>query len=144
MSALSQNVKLSLAAAYAAGTADVNGATLDMKGYDGVLVICTLAAIAAGATTDIHMEGGDESDASDMADLTGTAGTIADDDDDSIVYIDLYQPVSRYVRCVLDKDASNSVAASIVYLQYKSSSGPITQPSGVAGELHQSPVAGTK
>ena len=140
---LSENVKLSLAASYAAGTSDVNGATLDMQGYDGVLVICTLAAIAAGATTDLRMQGGDESDASDMADLTGTAGTIADSDDDTVRYIDLYQPQSRYVRCVLNKDASNSVAASIVYLQYRSKTGPITQPSGVSGEAHASPAAGT-
>ena len=140
---LSENVKITSALDYTSGTADRNGATLDMAGFDGVLVICKLAAIATSATTSIKMQSGDASDMSDAADLTGTGVTIADDDDNEVKYIDLYQPRERYVRCVMDKDTSNACAESVVYVQYRSKTGPITQPTGVDGEAHASPAEGT-
>ena len=140
---LSENVKITSALDYASGTADRNGATLDMQGYDGVLVVCKLATIAVGATTSIKMQSGDASDMSDAADLASTGVTIADDDDNEVKYIDLYQPRERYVRCVMDKDASNACAESVVYVQYRSKSGPVTQPTGVEGEAHASPAEGT-
>ena len=140
---LSENIKISTALDYASGTADRNGATLDMAGYDGVLVVCKLATIAVGAVTSIKMQSGAASDMSDAADLAGTGVSIAADDDDEIKYIDLYQPLERYVRCVVDKDASNACAESVVYIQYRGKSGPVTQPTGTEGERHQSPAEGT-
>ena len=140
---LIENVKITSALDYASGTADRNGATLDMAGYDGVLVVCKLAAIAASAVTQIKMQQGAASDLSDAADLAGTGVTIAADDDDEVKYIDLYQPRERYVRCVMDKDGSNACAESVVYVQYRSKTGPITQPTGVEGEQHASPAEGT-
>ena len=140
---LSENIKITTALDYASGTADRNGATLDMKGYDGVLVVCKLATIATNATTSIKMQSGAASDMSDAADLTGTGVTIADDDDNEVKFIDLYQPRERYVRCVMDKDTSNACAESVVYIQYRGKSAPVTQPSGVEGETHQSPAEGT-
>ena len=140
---LSQNVKITSALDYASGTADRNGATLDMKEFDGVLVVCKLATVAAGAVTSIKMQSGAASDMSDAADLTGTGVTIAADDDDEVKYIDLYQPRERYVRCVMDKDGSNACAESVLYIQYRGKSAPVTQPTGVEGEAHQSPAEGT-
>ena len=46
---LGKNVKISTALDYASGTADRNGATLDMAGWDGVLMIVKFVTIAAGA-----------------------------------------------------------------------------------------------
>lgn len=140
---LSESVKVTNAAAYASGTADVNGSTLDMAGFDGVLMMVHFAAIATGATTSIKAQGGDESDASDMADLTGTRVSIADSEDNESRYIDLFQPRTRYVRLVIDKDGSNAVGASATYLQYRAKSAPTSHASGVSGEQHASPAAGT-
>ena len=143
MSALIHNVKVTSALDYTSGSADRNGATLDMKEFEGVLVVVKFAAIATNATTSIKMQSGDASDMSDAADLTGTSVSVADDDDDEVKYLDLYQPRERYVRVVVDKDASNVTAESAVYIQYGSKSGPTTQPTGVEGEAHQSPAEGT-
>ena len=140
---ITENTVMSLATAYHAGTASVNCATVDMSGYDTIVVIFTAAAIAAGSTADVRWEGGEESDASDFSDMTGTKVSYADDADDSLVYCELYQPTTRYVRAVLTKDGSNSVAGSAIYLRAKSKIGPVTQPSGTAGEAHASPAAGT-
>jgi hypothetical protein len=139
----SESTKITPALAYASGTADRDGATLDMQGWDGVMVLVNLATIAAGAVTSIKMQQGAASNMSDAADLAGTAQSIADDDDDSVMYIDLFQPRERYVRLVVDKDGSNACAESAVYIQYRGKIGPSTHGAGVSGEAHLSPAEGT-
>lgn len=140
---LSEDVKITSALDYASGNADRNGATLDMKGFDGVLMVVKLAAVAAGAVTSIKAQQGADSGLSDAADLAGTSVAIAADDDNEVKYIDLWQPRERYVRLVVDKDGTNACAESAVYIQYKAGSRPVTQPSGVEGEAHVAPAEGT-
>jgi hypothetical protein len=140
---LSEDVKITSALDYASGTADRSGATLDMKGYDGVLMVVKLATVAAGAVTSIKAQQGAASNLSDAADLAGTAQSIADDDDNEVYYIDLYQPRERYVRLVVDKDGSNACAESAVYIQYKGRTAPTTHAAGVTGEGHVAPAEGT-
>jgi hypothetical protein len=140
---LSDYCKITTALDYASGTADREGATLDMKGFDGVLMIVKTAAIATGATYKIKAQQGALANATDMADLAGTSQTIADDDDNEVYFIDVYQPRERYVRLIADKDTSNACAESAVYVQYKARFEPVTQPTGVTGEQHLSPAEGT-
>lgn len=140
---LSQVTKISSALAYASGTADRNGATLDMQHWDGVLILVRLGTVAAGAVTKVKAQQGAASDMSDAADLEGTSITIADTDDDGIKYIDLWQPQERYVRVVVDKDGTNACAESVTYIQYRGRMVPATHGSGVAGEAHLSPAEGT-
>lgn len=143
---LSKNTKISQAitvTAGAAGTSDINGTTLDMSGYDGVLMLITFGAITAGAVTSIKAQQGAASNLSDAADLEGTAQTIADDDDEETFYIDLYRPAERYVRLVVDRATQNAVVASATYIQYRASKAPTTHGSNVSGETHVSPAEGT-
>jgi len=141
---ISEDVKISQGLAYASGTADRNGATLDMKGYDGVLAIVQLGTVAAGAVTSVKWQQGAAANLSDAADLAGTAVAIADDDDSGIKYVDLYQPRERYVRLVVDKDGSNACAESVTYIQYKAKHQPVAaHGTGVAGEAHVAPAEGT-
>lgn len=140
---LSEDIKITSALDYASGTADRSGATLDMKGYDGVLMVVKLAAVAAGAVTSIKAQQGAASNLSDAADLAGSAQTIADDDDNEVYYIDLYQPRERYVRLVVDKDGTNACAESAVYIQYNGRTAPTTHAAGVTGEGHVAPAEGT-
>lgn len=141
---LTDKIKITIALAYASGSADRNGATLDMKGWDGVLVVAQFGTIATGAVTLIKMQQGAAADLSDAADLAGTAQTVADDDDSKVKYIDLYQPRERYVRVVMDKDATNACAETVTYIQYSGQEGPVAaHGTNVAGEAHMSPAEGT-
>lgn len=143
---LSKRTKISTAitpTAGAAGTSDINGSTLDMKGFDGVLVIVRFGEITASAVTSIKMQQGAASNLSDAADLEGTGQTVADDDDDETFYIDLYRPRERYVRVVVDRGTQNAVVASAEYIQYGAHDEPTTHGSGVSGETHVSPAEGT-
>jgi hypothetical protein len=138
---LSQNCKITTALDYASGTADREGAALDMTGWDGVLMIVKTAAIATGATYSIKAQMGSTS--TPATDIAGTGQTIADDDDNEIYYIDLFQPQERYVRLYVDKDTSNACAESAIYIQYKGKYLPSTHATGVTGEAHLAPAAGT-
>ncbi|HFD38541.1 MAG TPA: hypothetical protein ENJ31_01640 [Anaerolineae bacterium] len=146
---LSKNVRISQAitpTGGAAGTTDINGATLDMQGYEGVLMVVTFGAIVAGAVTSIKAQQGAQSNLSDAADLAGTGQTVADDDDEKTFYIDLYRPTERYVRLVVDRGTQNATVAEALYIQYGQQGGrksPSSHGSNVSGEMHASPAEGT-
>lgn len=130
---------------YASGTATRNGAVCDMQGYDGVIMICLLATIAAGAVSSLKAQQDTAVGMGTAADLLGTGIAIADDDDDQIVAIDLYRPRERYVRAVVVKDASNACAETVLYLRYKGRKLPkaLSVTDLVTAELHVSPIEGT-
>ena len=142
---LSENVQIHPALAYAAGTADRTGAVVDLSGAEGVCMLVHFSTIAVGATTSIKAQYGTESDGSDMTDIEGSSVSVADDDDDTLKYIEIHQPRSpyRYCRVYIDKDTSNSTAESAIYLVHRPKEAPVTQPSTVVGERHLSPAAGT-
>lgn len=143
---LAKNTKVSIAVAPAsgvAGTSDINGATLDMSGFEGVLMVVTFGAITGSAVTSIKAQQGADSGLSDAADLAGTAQTIADTDDEKTFYIDLHKPQERYVRLVVDRGTQNAVVASAHYIQYGAHTMPTTHGTNVSGETHISPAEGT-
>jgi hypothetical protein len=140
---LSKEVKITTALDYASGTADREGAILDMQGFEGVLMIVKFAAIHNSATLSIKAQQDTDPAGGTMADLLGTAQVVAGDDDNEIYYIDVYKPTERYVRLYVDKDTSNAVAESAIYLQYGPRKLPTTHATGVTGELHASPAEGT-
>jgi hypothetical protein len=143
---LSKQVKITQAitpTAGAAATSDINGATLDMAGFEGVLIEVVFGDITAGAVTSIKAQQGAASNLSDAADLAGTGQTVADTDDGDTFYIDLYRPTERYVRVVVDRGTQNAVVASATYFQYGAHDQPVSHGTTVNGELHVSPDEGT-
>jgi hypothetical protein len=137
--------KFTSALDYASGSADREGAILDMAGFRGVLMLVKFATIANGAVTSIKAQQDTDVAGGTMADLEGTAQTIAADDDNQIFIIDLYEPAERYVRLVIDKDAANATAESAVYIQYGASQRPqtVTVTDKVTYERHMTPAEGT-
>jgi hypothetical protein len=139
------DVKITTALDYVSGTADRNGAILDMADYRGVLMIVKFATIAPGATTSVKAQQDTAVGGGTMADLLGTGITVVDDDDNQIFVIDLYEPAERYVRLVVDKDAANATGESAVYVQYGSRKRPVTNTVTdlVTYERHMTPAEGT-
>ena len=142
---LSQNVKVTTALDYASGTATRNGATLDMAGYEGVMMIAKFATIATSAVTTIKAQQDTDSAGGTMADLAGTSQSVAADDDNQIFIIDLYRPRERYVRLVVGKDGTNAVAEDAIYIQYGAKTAPVinTVTDKVTLEEHLSPAEGS-
>lgn len=142
----SKNQKVTIAITPANGvaaTSDISGVTLDMTGFEGVLMIVTFGVITGSAVTSIKAQQDSASGMGTAADLLGTAQTIADDDDEKTFYIDLYKPLERYVRLVVPRATQNAVVASATYIQYTAAKAPVSHGTNVSGELHVSPIEGT-
>lgn len=128
-----------------AGTSDVNGATIDMKGFEAVCFVVLFGTITATAVTSIKVQQGAASDLSDAADLTGTSVSVAADDDDQVAYVEVVKPRERYVRVVVDRGTANAVLDGAIAIQTNPKSEPTTHDSTtvVGGETHLSPAEGT-
>jgi hypothetical protein len=138
-------VQLRTALDHAEGSADRNGAEFDMSGFDGVMMVCKFGDIGAGAVTTVKAQQDTVTGMGSAADLEGTGISVANDDDNQIFVIDIYQPKERFVRLVVDKDAANNTEEMAFYIGYKASKKPtvMTLADKVTYEFHQSPAEGT-
>jgi hypothetical protein len=129
---LLENVKVTQAitpTAGAAGATDIEGTTLDMAGFEGVVVEVTVGAVTAGAVTGIVMQQSDNSDMSSADTLASPSHTVADDSDGDIYMLDLFKPTKRYVRVHVDRATQNAVVAGATYYQYGARTVPVTSAS---------------
>ena len=131
------------ASARAAGQTGINGAALDMQGYEGAVAIIEMGTIAATAVTSIKWQQSDTTTSANFTDLKGTGLAIAADDDDKIFVSELYKPTKRYVRVVVDRGTANATLRAATYIQYKARSAPVTQGTDVTTELSVGPAEGT-
>lgn len=129
--------------AVAAGTTDSNGSTVDMRGYGACQFIVAFGAITSGAVTSVKAQ--TSSDDSNWDDLEGTSITVADDDDNQVVVLDINNPRERYLRVVVDRGTQNAVIDSAVALQYNAIFEPVTHDATtvVGAEYHHAPAEGT-
>lgn len=126
----------------AAGSSNVNGAILDMSGWEGVLIVVQMEAIVATAVTSIKAQQGDDSGLSDAQDLAGTGQTIADSDDEKTFVFDLYRPTDRYIRLVALRATANATLTA-TYHQYGARKEPATHEATViVVEQHSSAAEG--
>jgi hypothetical protein len=130
---------------YATGTASRNGAIIDMLGFRNVFVVVHFATIAGSAAGDVRMQDGAAANLSDAADLLGSAIAVVAGQSNQIVIVSLHNPVKRYCRVVVTKDASHAMAESAIYFQYGAQQRPVTveQANLVNVKTLRSPIDGT-
>lgn len=126
----------------AADTAAVNSDGVDMDqngGYEGVLFLTSFGTPAANNTINAA-QGADNS--ADWQDLTGTSVSSGTSDED--VWLDIYRPTDRYVRCEAARGTSTTLE-SIWAILYgpRSQSVDNTTSGTITGESHVSPAEGT-
>lgn len=111
-----------------AGQTDINGAAVDMKGYEGCLIRVEMGSITANADTSLKAQESDSS-TSGWTDIEGAEITIADDDDNNYVSLDVANIRKRYFRGVVDRGTQNAAIRSAQYIKYNPSYAETTQPS---------------
>lgn len=145
MGLLTDDCKITQAITVTAGAAAataVNGAILDMAGWDGVLMVVQFGAIVAGAATSIKAQQDTVVGFGTAADLLGSGQTVVDTADDTAFVIDIRRPTKRFVRLVVSR-ATQNATLSAVYIQYRGRNRPAVQPAGVTVEAFVSPAEGT-
>lgn len=129
--------------AAAAATSDLNTSSVDMANFEGVKFYVVMGTVVSGAATSAKV--GTSSDDSTFNDLLGSSQTIADDDDNQVVVIDIYRPLERYLRVTVLRATQNSTVDGVIAVQY----GPRVLPTSddsttvVGREVHVSPIEGT-
>ncbi len=118
-----------------AGTSAINGTTLDVQGFEGIIAYVRFGAIVAGAVTSVKIQHGDASDLSDAADITGSSVTVADTDDEKAVVINLHRPLKRYVRVVVSRGTQNATVSEAHYQLYDARKAPTTHDTSVTAVL---------
>ncbi len=130
----------------AAATTSITSSALDTQGFDGALFIVNMGAIASGSDCTAKLQqSSDDGVADGYSDLLGTSISIADDDDNQLVLIDITSPQKRYLKLVLARATATAVVDSISALLYNAKNEPTTHDSAtvVGFELHQAPAEGT-
>lgn len=137
-----------VANASAAGTTDIEPANgIDMAGFDSVTFIVAFGTIVSGAATSVKAQQSSAVDGSGDAfsDIEGSSITVADDDDDGLVLLEIAQATKRYVRPVVVKATQNSTVDGIIALQHGARTQPVTHDATtvIGAERHRSKPEGT-
>lgn len=140
---LSNGVKITkVAAASSAGTSTINGTTVDMTGFEGVLFVTTIGTANAGNIFKAQI--GEKADGSDAADLKGSA--VVAEGSGSVVWLDIYRadPSQKYIRPVVVRGASTTVG-EIYAIQYESRKQAVGNniENTIIGKLLVNPYEGT-
>jgi hypothetical protein len=111
------------AAAATAATSTIDGAQVDMQGFDGVVIVASVATANAG---NILKAQGSDASGSGQTDLVGATAVAGSDGD--VVAIDVYRPTQRYINAALVRGAS-TVTGEIRMIRYRASKVPAQQAS---------------
>ena len=136
---LSSNVKISqVVGPTATGTTTIDGTTLDMQGYEGVLFVGSI--VSAAANNGIKAQQGQQANLSDAADLAGSQ--VLSDGTKKQFVLDIYKPQERYVRCQVVR-GTTTVIDSVWAVQYGAEKLPVVNTSAaIVDETHISPAEG--
>ena len=134
-------IQATTATAGAAGTTAVNGAAVDLSGYDEIMILVPFGAIVSGAVTSIKWQEG--STTSPTTDVLGTNMTVLDTEDDTTKCLRIIKPRNRYGRVVVTRGTQNATVGAIFYLLQGGTTQPATDDTTVTQETHVSPAAGT-
>lgn len=105
--------------ATAAGTTVITGASVDMSGFDGCLIIACLGTISATAVTTLSaLQSPDNATWAALPTPAITASMTPTTDNNKCLILDVYRPQQRYLQANLNRATGNAVIDSVVYLQY--------------------------
>lgn len=131
--------------AVAAGQTQVDGSIIDTAGYESVKFIYSFGTITTGAVTSVKASMGNQSGGGDLTDIAGSSITVADDDDNQIVVLEIVKPQKRYVRPIIVRGTQNAVVDGIVAVLTRAHKQPTTDDTStvVGRKTLVSPANGT-
>lgn len=112
---LSDRVLVSLDIAGTIASANTNGTTMDMQGWDGCLFVFNLGTMVTNATFDariVESANANMSGATNIANAALTQVAAATGNTNSYM-IDVYRPTQRYIRSATQPATANTTFASV-------------------------------
>jgi hypothetical protein len=123
---------------------DDNSDRLDMSGYEGVVFIVPITDSAATGVAALTVQQNTSDSDSGMAAVSGGSATATcttnDDLNDTLLIVDVYRPLERYVQGVLTSATANIAYGNTIAIRYSARKLPITEGASVqASSLVVSP-----
>lgn len=110
-----------------AATTNVNSASVDSFGFDGVTFVAVLGALTATATIAFSVEGSVDGSGGWTA-ISGAAyASTADSDDDKLVVLEAKNLQYRYVRLATVRGTANSVLDGLIAVLSGAANVPVSQ-----------------
>lgn len=126
------------AATTAAGTTEIDGASIDMQDKEEVLFIAKFGTAATGN----QLQAQQSADDSTWNDLEGTLTTVGSSDE--IVWLNIVKPTDRYVRIQVERGTSTTLDWAVAIVGGAKKLPVDNTVSGtIAGEIHITPAEGT-
>ena len=137
---LSDHIKVTIAMGHqAAGTSSpLNGTSLDMQGFDGVMFVGIVGTLTATQATTLKAQSAPDN--ATWSDLAGTHYNFADSQSGDAAILDIFEPLGttagtapagaqpdRYVRPVITRGTANAEILGIVAIQYQADHKPTAQ-----------------
>jgi hypothetical protein len=121
----------------AAGSSiDSNSDRLDMSGYEGVVFIVPVTDSVTTGVATLKVEQNTADSDSGMAALSGATATVtcasSDDINNTLLIVDVYRPLERYVQGVVTSSAANIAYGNMIAIQYGARELPITEHASVS------------
>lgn len=132
-------------AATAAGQTEINGAAVDLSGYEGVMFVAHFGVITVNGVQSLSADQGATSGTATDA-IAGSKVVVADDDDEKVAILDIYRPRDRWVRPVIARATADSIVnGCVAYLYGAKKEPPAADGSEAAAgrTLLASPAEGT-
>ncbi len=132
--------------AVAAGTTNVTDATgVDCSGYERATFFVAWGVITASGVQSIEVhQSSDDGGSDSYTAVIGSKVTVADDDDAKITMVEIYRPVEKWLKVVINRATQNSVVELAWCILSDPSVSAAALSSTVSGyEEHASPIEGT-
>src|SRR6266567_9534678 len=96
-------------------SANVNGAVIDMQGWDGCCYTFNLGAMTASATFDARIVSSANANMSGATNITNAAITqvLAASGNTNSYHIDVWRPTNRYIRSATQPATANTTFSSV-------------------------------
>ena len=108
-----------------AGTTVITGASVDMLGFDGCIMIAALGVISASAVTTLSvLQSTDNSTWGALPTPAITAAMVPTTDNNKLLILDVHRPQNRYLQANLNRATGNAVIDSVIYIQYSAKKKP--------------------
>jgi len=109
----------------AAGATAITSDAIDVVGFNNVCFELAFGAIVSGAVTSAKLQWSDDN--TTFTDVTGGSVTIADTDDNKIVFFEVHKPKKRYFRIVTSRATQNATVDYLDAKLWNATQVPVTQ-----------------
>ena len=122
------------------GSTARSGVRLDLSPFNSALIMLEIETVAAGASHQLFLEHSDTIIGPDET-VAGSAVPYSAANANSVMVLEVYRPLKRYIRPQITKDGTNNSTESVRVMLFNSGRSPVVKANSVSFLLR--PESGT-